>query len=71
MQRPRLDEAEAEHGGRSGQCDRIARAQRRAGDEMNVAVGEGAAKTRRAPVGREMDGDAALGQRRGKRLGRK
>ena len=46
----------------AGQCDGIARAQRRAGDEMNVAVGEGAAKTRRAPVGREMDGDAARGQ---------
>ncbi len=38
---------------------------------MNVSVGEGAAKTRRAPVGRKMDSDTALGERCRKRLGRK
>ncbi len=55
----------------SRERDRIARAQRRAGDDVDGLVGEGAAIARRAPIGREMNREAALHQRRRQRLGRK
>ena len=44
--------------------------QRGARDDMNGLLCESAAEARRAPVGREMHGDAASRQRSGKRLGR-
>ncbi len=70
-QRPGLDKAKAEHRGGARHLERTAAAQRRAGDDMDGVVGEGAAIARRALVGGEMNGDAALKQRRRQRLGRK
>ena len=51
--------------------DRIARAQCRAGDDVDRLIGEAAAKPRRTAVGDEVNRDAAFGQDGGKRLGRK
>ena len=59
-QRPGLDEADAEHGGRARCGNRVARAQCRAGDDVGGCVRDSAAIAHRTPVGDEMNGDAAL-----------
>ncbi len=67
-----LDQAEAEHAIRF--CVKaigLRAAQRRARHDVDGVVGERAAVARGAPIGGEMNGDAALGQRRRQRFGRK
>ncbi len=56
----RLIETRAERGERFCHRDRIARSQSRAGDNVDRVVGESAAKARGAPIGHQMNRDAAL-----------
>ena len=69
-QRPGLDDAETERRGGSGHGDRIAPAQRRAGDHVNRVVGEARRHSAR-PGGRSRDERRCrVDQRRRERFGR-